>query len=144
MEDRENGMLQQEDVAPVESGEEAEANDIASLTLEDEREFVREIIRKRRQHDWVSRAIFQPAKPKPSIRDEGKKDVAAYTRVSTLSKDQTSSIENQTQYYTEKIEKTPNWNLQKIYTMRENPEPLCAAGSSLRKCWQTQLIRRWI
>lgn len=42
MEDRENGMLQQEDVAPVESGEEAEANDIASLTLEDEREFVRE------------------------------------------------------------------------------------------------------
>ena len=73
MEDRENGMLQQEDVAPVESGEEAEANDIASLTLEDEREFVREIIRKRRQHDWVSRAIFQPAKPKPNIRDEGKK-----------------------------------------------------------------------
>lgn len=116
MEDRENGMLQQEDVAPVESGEETEANDIASLTLEDEREFVREMIRKRRQHDWVSRAIFQPAKPKPSIRDEGKKDVAAYTRVSTLSKDQTSSIENQTQYYTEKIEKTPNWNLQKIYT----------------------------
>ena len=59
MEDRENGMLQQEDVAPVESGEETEANDITSLTLEDEREFVREMIRKRRQHDWVSRAIFQ-------------------------------------------------------------------------------------
>ena len=63
MEDRENGMLQQEDVAPVESGEEAEANDIASLTLEDEREFVREIIRKRRQHDLSLIHISEPTRP---------------------------------------------------------------------------------
>ncbi len=116
MEDRETGLLHQEETAAVGSGAHAEDNDITSLTSEDEREFVREMIRKRRQHDWASRAVFQPAKPKPSIRDEGKKEVAAYTRVSTLSKDQTSSIENQTQYYTEKIEKNPNWNLQQIYT----------------------------
>lgn len=116
MEDRENGTLHQEDVAAVKSGEQVEATDITAPTSEEEREFVREMIRKRRQHDWASRAVFQPAKPKPSIKDEGKKDVAAYTRVSTLSKDQTTSIENQTQYYTEKIEKNPNWTLQKIYT----------------------------
>ena len=45
MEDRENGMLQQEDVAPVESGEETEANDITSLTNSRSSSNVREVYR---------------------------------------------------------------------------------------------------
>lgn len=59
--------------------------------------------------------IFRPAKPKPSIMDTGEKRVAVYARVSTKSEEQVSSIENQTKYYTEKIEKTPNWNMYEIY-----------------------------
>lgn len=39
-----------------------------------------------------------------------------YARVSTKSTEQVSSIENQTRYYTEKIEKTPNWEMQEIYS----------------------------
>ena len=59
--------------------------------------------------------IFRPAKPKPSITDDGQKTVAVYARVSTKSEEQVSSIENQTKYYTEKIEKTPNWDMYEIY-----------------------------
>ncbi len=59
--------------------------------------------------------IFRPAKPKPSIMDTEEKRVAVYARVSTKSEEQVSSIENQTKYYTEKIEKTPNWNMHEIY-----------------------------
>ncbi len=59
--------------------------------------------------------IFRPAKPKPSIMDTGEKRVAVYARVSTKSEEQVSSIENQTKYYTEKIEKNPNWNMHEIY-----------------------------
>lgn len=88
----------------------------ASLTSEEQREAIRETIRRRRQQSWVSKAIFYPAKPKPSILDEDHKEVAVYARVSTTSKEQTSSIENQTQYYTEKIAKNPNWSLQHIYS----------------------------
>ena len=36
--------------------------------------------------------------------------------MSTKSKEQVSSIENQTKYYTEKIAKTPNWDLAEIYS----------------------------
>lgn len=60
--------------------------------------------------------IFRPAKPTPSIRDESHKRVAVYARVSTKSMEQVSSIENQTKYYTEKIAKTPNWELAEIYS----------------------------
>ena len=59
--------------------------------------------------------ILRRAKPKPSILEEGSKRVAVYARVSTKSEEQVSSIENQTRYYTEKIEQTPNWNMYKIY-----------------------------
>lgn len=60
--------------------------------------------------------IFRPAKPTPTIRDAEHKRVAVYARVSTKSKEQVSSIENQTKYYTEKIAKTPNWDLAEIYS----------------------------
>lgn len=59
--------------------------------------------------------VFYHAKPRPSISDAGEKAVAVYARVSTASEEQVSSIENQTRYYTEKINKTPDWTLQKIY-----------------------------
>ena len=59
---------------------------------------------------------FIPAKPKPSIKDDSPKNVAAYTRVSTNSTDQVSSIENQTKYYEKKITENPNWTLAEIYS----------------------------
>lgn len=59
---------------------------------------------------------FIPAKPKPTLKDESEKRVAVYARVSTQSEQQTSSIENQSLYYTKKIEETPNWTLQNIYS----------------------------
>lgn len=100
-----NGRLESLEPQAGTAGQEAGEEHLSS---EEERELIREMIRRRRQHDWASKAVFYPAKPKPSIRDDGQKSVSAYTRVSTLSKDQTSSIENQTQYYTEKINKNPN------------------------------------
>lgn len=73
-----------------------------------------------RRRVWTSNASpearFIPAKPLPTVQDEGQKTVAVYARVSTKSKEQVSSIENQTRYYTEKIEKTPNWDMYQIYS----------------------------
>lgn len=73
-----------------------------------------------RRRVWSSnaspKAQFIPAKPLPTVQDEGQKTVAVYTRVSTKSTEQVSSIENQTRYYTEKIEKTPNWDMYQIYS----------------------------
>ena len=79
----------------------------------------REIFRyetKRRiqQYSVPPQTIFRPAKPTPTIRDEEHKRVAVYARVSTKSREQVSSIENQTKYYTDKIAKTPNWTLTEI------------------------------
>lgn len=82
-----------------------------------DREYYRYETKKRIQHYTVPpQTIFRPAKPTPTIRDEGQKRVAVYARVSTKSKEQVSSIENQTKYYTEKIAKTPNWDLTEIYS----------------------------
>lgn len=82
-----------------------------------DREYYRYETKKRIQHYSVPpQTIFRPAKPTPKINDEGQKRVAVYARVSTKSKEQVSSIENQTKYYTEKIAKTPNWELTEIYS----------------------------
>ena len=61
-------------------------------------------------------AEYYPADPQPAIDDDSPKLVAAYARVSTNSPDQVSSIENQTKYYSEKIGKTPNWTMYRIYS----------------------------
>ena len=53
--------------------------------------------------------------------------MAVYTRVSTSSEEQISSIENQTLYYTKKIAETENWTLQNIYSDEGK------SGTSLRK-----------
>ena len=82
----------------------------------EEIETLREQIRNRVRSATGNNAYFRPALPTPTINDTGRKTVAVYARVSTLSTDQTSSIENQTQYYTKKISENPNWELQEIYS----------------------------
>ena len=93
-----------------------------------DREYIKAYTRYRVRHASVgSNVTFKPAKPKPTIKDEGHKRVAVYARVSTKSTEQVSSIENQTKYYTEKIEKTDNWELQEIYSDEGK------SGTSMRK-----------
>lgn len=80
-----------------------------------DREYFRYETKKRiQQYTVPPQTIFRPAKPTPTIRDDDHKRVAVYARVSTKSKEQVSSIENQTKYYTEKIARTPNWELAEI------------------------------
>lgn len=82
-----------------------------------DREYIKYSTRTRVRNAVVPpQAVFKPAKPTPSILDQGQKKVAVYARVSTKSTEQVSSIENQTKYYTEKIHKTPDWELQEIYS----------------------------
>ena len=70
-----------------------------------DREYIKITTRKRiRETVAHPNAIFKPAKPAPNINDTGHKRVAVYARVSTKSTEQVSSIENQTKYYTEKID----------------------------------------
>lgn len=88
---------------------------------------------KQRRRDRVRNTNAEPeaeyysADPQPAIDDDSPKLVAAYTRVSTSSLDQVSSIENQTKYYTEKIGKTPNWTMYQIYSDEGK------SGTSMRK-----------
>lgn len=82
-----------------------------------DREFFKYETRKRVQNYTVPpQTIFRPAKPAPTIRDGEHKRVAVYARVSTRSKEQVSSIENQTKYYADKIARTPNWDMVEIYS----------------------------
>lgn len=60
-------------------------------------------------------AIIRRPKPQPTINDSEYKRVAVYARVSTQSEEQVSSIENQTKYYTEKVNEKENWELINIY-----------------------------
>ena len=93
-----------------------------------DKEDIKSYTRYRVRHAYVGpNVIFKPAKPKPTIKDEGHKRVAVYARVSTKSAEQVSSIENQTKYYTEKIENTDNWELQEIYSDEGK------SGTSMRK-----------
>lgn len=70
----------------------------------DAREAYREELRNRVRKAQPNAAYFRPAKPQPTISDDSHKRVAAYARVSTKSTEQTLSIENQTKFYTKKIE----------------------------------------
>ena len=93
-----------------------------------DREQIKQQIRNRVRNAKVSEnTVFIPARPEPSVTESGHKTVAAYTRVSTLNTEQVSSIENQTRYYTEKIEKNPDWTLHKIYSDEGK------SGTSMRK-----------
>lgn len=81
-----------------------------------EREAERERIRSRVRNSIGNNEYFIPAKPNPSITEKGSKIVAAYTRVSTNSMEQVSSVENQTKYYEKKISENPDWTLSEIYS----------------------------
>jgi predicted site-specific integrase-resolvase len=101
--------------------------------------------RRIQQYSVPPQTIFRPAKPTPTIRDDEQKRVAVYARVSTKSKEQVSSIENQTKYYTEKIAKTPNWDLTEIYSDEGeiwHLEKMAYRSSS--ECWKMQPKRKWI
>lgn len=93
-----------------------------------EKELMKTLIRKRVQNAVIGGNVtFIPAKPMPDIKDKNNKKIAVYTRVSTKNLDQVSSIENQTKYYTNKVESTPNWELQEIYSDEGK------SGTSIRK-----------
>jgi site-specific DNA recombinase len=82
----------------------------------EQREFEREAIRSR--HNAIREYIdvqYRHPKPYSSMWDD-KKNVAVYTRVSTMNLNQTSSIENQELYYKDKVKKNENWNLTEIYS----------------------------
>lgn len=82
-----------------------------------DREYFRYETKKRiQQYTVPPQTVFLHAKPAPTIMDDAHKRVAVYARVSTKSREQASSIENQTKYYTEKIARNPNWELAKIYS----------------------------
>lgn len=62
------------------------------------------------------RIVVIPAKPREKIRQTSKLlKVAAYCRVSTDDKEQKTSYEAQIQYYTNKINKNPDWQMAGIF-----------------------------
>lgn len=82
-----------------------------------DKEYIKYTTRNRVRNATVPpQAVFKPAKPEPTMFDQENMRVAVYARVSTKSTEQVSSIENQRKYYTEKIDKNPNWTLQEIYS----------------------------
>lgn len=97
-----------------------------------QREQEQKAIRERVRNASTEKAVFIPALPKPKVTDEGHKTVAVYARVSTKSTEQVSSIENQTKYYTEKVEQTPNWDLLQIYS----DEGISGTSIKRRKAFQ--------
>lgn len=78
-------------------------------------EMRRQLIREKIAVANSDKVKFIHPKPIPTINDLSQKRVAVYARVSTKSLDQTSSIENQTRYYKDKVAKNPNWELVHIY-----------------------------
>ena len=83
----------------------------------EEREATREAIRSlahARNARTYEGIVYKHANPTPNPMDDTEKDVSVYTRVSTTSLNQTSSIENQELYYRDKVAKTPNWNLTEV------------------------------
>lgn len=74
-------------------------------------------IRKRiRETTAAPQAVILHADPPPTINDGVPKRVAAYTRVSTSSTEQISSIENQNKWYQDRIAKDPSMELVEIYS----------------------------
>lgn len=94
-------------------------------------------IRKRiRETKAAPQAVLLPADPKPTIDDGKPKRVAAYTRVSTSSTEQVSSIENQNKWYEEKFANDPNMELVRIYSDEGK------SGTSMKKRVQFQQMIR--
>ncbi|MBQ6407464.1 MAG: recombinase family protein [Butyrivibrio sp.] len=92
---------------------ESSSRKLRSKQISDEKEQIRNRVW---EDDENGEVEVYAADPTPEIDDDTPKRVAAYARVSTLSTEQTSSIEYQTRYYTEKIENEPNWTFSGIYS----------------------------
>lgn len=82
---------------------------------EAEREDIRSLAHARNARTYEG-IVYKHAIPTPNPMDDTEKDVSVYTRVSTTSLNQTTSIENQELYYRDKVAKTPNWNLTEVYS----------------------------
>lgn len=67
--------------------------------------------------ETAPKVIVIPAKKETPQEQARKRNlrVAAYCRVSTNSKEQLTSYENQLAYYTEKIMKNPDWTMVKVF-----------------------------
>ena len=67
--------------------------------------------------ETAPKVIVIPAKKETPQEQAQKRHlrVAAYCRVSTNSKEQLTSYENQLAYYTEKIMKNPSWTMVKVF-----------------------------
>lgn len=61
------------------------------------------------------RVVILPAKTQEEIRQSKRLRVAAYCRVSTDEKEQINSYKAQIEYYTEKINKNPEWQMAGIF-----------------------------
>ena len=94
---------------------------------------VRQRVRSSQAHP---NAVFHKAKEPPKIDDGAKRRVAVYARVSTKSKNQISSIENQQKYYTKRIEDEPDWDMGRIYS----DEGISGTSVRKRKAFQ-EMIR---
>lgn len=107
-----NEIMNEEDSQVLENTTDVQPWRPQDADREDRKAYIRQRVKNAKVPEGT---IFRPARPKPSITDKEQKTVAVYARVSTKSEEQVSSIENQTKYYTEKIEKTPNWEMYEIY-----------------------------
>ena len=83
------------------------------------------------QGQKTAKDYFRPAKPTPSIYDSDLKRVAVYARVSTSSEEQISSIENQTLYYTKRLQKWKTGICRIFTAMKENRVLHCGNGMRL-------------
>ena len=101
------------------------------LEAEKRKAEIRDRIHKQTEQGQKSaKDYFRPAKPTPSIYDSDLKRVAVYARVSTSSEEQISSIENQTLYYTKRLQKRKT-GICRIFTVtRENRVLHC--GNEMR------------
>ena len=110
-----------------------------------DREYYRYETKKRIQHYTVPpQTIFRPAKPTPTIRDAEHKRVAVYARVSTKSKEQVSSIENQQSTIQRRLPKRPTGIWRKYTVTRANPAHRKNGVQSSDECWKMRRRRKWI
>ncbi len=78
-----------------------------------------------------------PAKPKAELvreQQKGRLRVAAYCRVSTDDEEQLTSYQNQIEYYTEKINANPDWEMAGVYA--DAPVIIGLKTLRLKKCWK--------
>jgi len=102
-----------------------------SKLIDEEKKQIRERVW---DDEEIGEVEIYEADPVPQVDDDTPKRVAAYARVSTLSTDQTSSIEYQTRYYTEKIENEQNWTFAGIYSDEGK------SGTSMKKRTEFQRL----